>query len=270
MVCGGVYWSSLEPVSGSDRRALHLLGAEKERGFGDQAWKELQAQYAAQRHAFFPPNSREVLRVQRLAAPIFAALRPGRDGLGELKHLRGMVWQVSVVNTPELNAFCLPNGRVVVCKGLLDLLRDDDELANVLAHEIGHVVARHAGEKLSWAGITSLGALLMDLFYGLDARLTSGVFDIAIQRPHSRQMETEADKIGLTLMSRACFDPAAAPNVFRRLDAAKGAAGRVPAWLSTHPTDAERVKALLKEQPRARRIFEEGGCLHSHTHSHDF
>ncbi|CAA7264597.1 unnamed protein product [Cyclocybe aegerita] len=154
-------------------------------------------------------------------------------------------WEVVVVNDRKMvNAMAAP-GLVVVFTGILPICQDEEGLAAVLAHEIGHVVARHTAERISSQLVyMSLTFLLQAL--GLDMGLSDIFSKYAFDLPNSRKQETEADLIGLRLMSRACYDPAASPAMFERL-------GRIESKIAqhlkydffrTHPTSESRIKYL--------------------------
>ena len=109
-----------------------------------------------------------------------------------------------------------------------------------------------------------MASLLLALIVGGD---WGGLVTLGLNLPFSRRAETEADSIGLRIMSRACYDPLVAPRVFQKLGAAHGAAmNSPPEWLSTHPSDDKRVQALLKAAPEAVQQYEDAGCHHIHAH----
>ncbi|KAF9524511.1 peptidase family M48-domain-containing protein [Crepidotus variabilis] len=154
-------------------------------------------------------------------------------------------WDVIVVNDKKMvNAMASP-GLVVVFTGILPVCQDEEGLAAVLGHEIGHVVARHTAERLSSSsvllGITAILAIL-----GLDIGISNLITTYTLELPNSRTQEREADLIGLRLMSRACYDPAAAPQMFARLAKVeqKFAASINMDFLRTHPSSESRVKLL--------------------------
>lgn len=139
------------------------------------------------------------------------------------------------------NAFVLPGGKVFVFSGILPLARTDSALAAVLGHEIAHNVADHVGERMSAAigtNIVLYSAMALVGFLGFGPLLMHWVgsrfLDIAFGNPMSRLQESEADYIGLMMMSEACYDPTEAVSFWQRMEAAKGE--EVPEWISTHPS----------------------------------
>ena len=192
-----------------------------------------------------------------------------RQGRGFAKHKKrahplvdgARRWTVHVVDDASVDAYTVPGGHVFVHSGVLDLIgsEDDSALAFVLAHEMGHALCRHGAEKAtlsvlssvadaaSWAAAVLAGA---DYFGGaFTAAALAGAesaVTLAVTLPHSRDMEREADLVGVRLMARACFDPNGAARAFRKIRDARSAAdagvSRLEAYLSTHPLDDERVR----------------------------
>lgn len=171
--------------------------------------------------------------------------------------MQGEDWQVFVVDDPHMqNAFVLPGGKVFVFSGILPLARTDSALAAVLGHEIAHNVADHVGERMSAAigtNIVLYSAMALVGFIGFGPLLMhwlgSQVLDVAFGNPMSRLQESEADYIGLMMMAEACYDPADAVEFWQRMEAAKDQ--DVPEWLSTHPSNASRIKKIQEWLPEA-------------------
>ncbi|PPQ95429.1 hypothetical protein CVT26_008450 [Gymnopilus dilepis] len=152
-------------------------------------------------------------------------------------------WDVIVVNDSKMiNAMASP-GIIIVFTGILPVCQDEEGLAAVLSHEIGHVVARHTAERLSSQTI-AWGVLAILALLGLDLGLTSFAQQILMELPNSRKQELEADLIGLRLMSRACYNPVAAPLMFSRLGKLESKAAKGLDFLQTHPSSDSRVKFL--------------------------
>lgn len=159
---------------------------------------------------------------------------------------RSVGWETAVFANSEPNAFALPGGKVGVNTGIFTVAKNQDQLAAVLAHEIGHVVERHHDERITRqmgasGAVQLLGALAGD--YG--ALATQGgslLAQTGFLLPGSRAQETEADVVGQRLMAEAGFDPAQAVNLWQNMIAAGG--GRPPEWLSTHPNPQSRIQEL--------------------------
>jgi predicted Zn-dependent protease len=172
----------------------------------------------------------------------------------------GAAWEFAVVASEEANAFVVPGGKVVVYTGLLRLLGSQDELAAVLAHEVAHVLARHAAERMTQA--STLELLRAVAYWAFGIPVPAGLLAPVFFLPNSRRAETEADLIGIQLAARACFDPAAAASVFEKLGAVERAAGgaAMPKLLRTHPLSDARVAAIRRHLPAAERLAEAAGC----------
>lgn len=167
-------------------------------------------------------------------------------------------WEFTVIDDPKTaNAFALPGGKVAVYTGILPYTKDDAGLAFVLAHEVGHAIARHGGERMSEQLLVQLGQQSLNIAiadkspvaveainmgYGLGTTL-------GLTLPFSRTQESEADHIGIIIMAKAGYDPREAPKFFERMSA--GQNQKVPAFLSTHPADERRIRDLYNLIPQA-------------------
>lgn len=164
-------------------------------------------------------------------------------------------WDVIVVNDPKMiNAMASP-GIITVFTGILPICQDEDGLAAVLSHEIGHVVARHIAERLSSQTI-SLGILFILSTLGIDMHLSSALQTYLLELPNSRTQEREADLIGLRLMSRACYNPDSAPAMFTKLGQVEAKLGKSGLdFFQTHPSSESRVKLLQEALPQGYAIL---------------
>ncbi|OOE65601.1 Zn-dependent protease [Salinivibrio sp. PR6] len=157
-------------------------------------------------------------------------------------------WEVVVFDSDQVNAFALPGGKIGVYTGLLDVAKTPDQLAAVIGHEIGHVLADHSNERLSRSQLTALGLTitgitLSDNPYGDLALAGLGLgVQVGILLPYNRAQESESDKIGLQLMHQAGFDPSASVTLWQNM--AKASKGAPPELLSTHPSPDTRINAL--------------------------
>ena len=170
-------------------------------------------------------------------------------------------WEFATFDQPDTpNAWCLPGGKVGFYTGLLPYTKTDAEIATVIAHEIGHAVARHGAERMSEEMVLAAGAALIagtvapgnvekaKVAYGIGSQ-------VFVSLPHSRKQEYEADRIGLIYMARAGYDPREAVNFWDRFS--KTFAGqKPPEWLSTHPTDENRIQQIRELLPEALKEYE--------------
>ncbi|MBW7900679.1 MAG: M48 family metallopeptidase [Rhodocyclaceae bacterium] len=165
-------------------------------------------------------------------------------------------WEVNLIRAKPVNAFCMPGGKIAFYAGLVEGLRlSDDEIGVVMGHEIAHALREHARERVAKSGLTQLGATLLGELAGGGrytdfARLGGDLLTLKF----SRDDETEADLVGLELAARAGFDPRAGVTLWRKMSAA--ATGEPPAWLSTHPAGANRIKEIERHLPQVMPLYE--------------
>ena len=201
----------------------------------DQAWAEITAKVGVVR------DRAAQARLARIGRRLAAV--SGRADLD---------WSFTVFDSPDLNAFVLPNGKVGFYRGLLELAADDDEIGSVLGHEVGHVIARHAAERLSHelavkAGLSVAKRLIAEdagqFTDEIGAALGVGA-TVGVILPFSRKHELEADQIGVSLMKTAGMDPSAAVRFWTRMAQRSKAASQPIEVVSTHPADSRRLEAL--------------------------
>jgi predicted Zn-dependent protease len=159
-------------------------------------------------------------------------------------------WSVKVIDDPKtVNAWCMAGGRMAFYTGLIVALKPtDDEIAQVMGHEIAHALAKHQAEKMSQSmaqqvGLNVVGVLAGPKFSGLAMQAANSAAQVALSLPNSREAESEADRIGIELAARAGYDPNAAPRLWAKMLAATGTAGQSD-FLSTHPQNEKRQAAL--------------------------
>ena len=167
-------------------------------------------------------------------------------------------WEFTVLDSEIKNAFCLPGGKVAVYSGIMDDMNNEAELAFVVAHEIGHAIARHGGEKMTRSIMQSVGAVLVSSIFDnelIDAVYGTGT-ELGVMLPYSRSNESEADAIGLILMARAGYDPSASYTFWKRFTNNGEGSSKLETILSTHPCDSDRIAAMEANEPAAREEYE--------------
>ena len=176
--------------------------------------------------------------------------------------LDGYQWEFNLVQDSEVNAWCMPGGKVVVYTGIMPLVQTEAGLAVVLGHEISHAVAGHGGERMSQGLIAQAGGMALDAALAdkpaQTKALWSTAFNVGAQYgallPYSRVQESEADHLGLIFMSMAGYDPNEALSFWNRM--AQAMAGKAPpAFLSDHPSDQARIDAIKSELPEALKYY---------------
>jgi predicted Zn-dependent protease len=223
------------------RKQLLLVSDGQMNSLGAQSFEEMKKKTPIER------DPKINAYVQCIVNPVVAAAR---------ERMTVDSWEVVVFQDPTANAFALPGGKIGVHTGILPVAKTPDQLAAVLGHEVGHVIARHGSERVSQGeaaaivmGVTDLALNKMDTGRKsvLMATLGLGV-QYGFILPFSRTQETEADLIGLDLMARAGFDPDQSVNLWENMIAASG--GRAPPeWMSTHPAGQNRISNLRAHIP---------------------
>ena len=176
--------------------------------------------------------------------------------------ISGFAWEFNVVENDQINAWCMPGGKVVVYTGLLPVAQTDEGLAVVVGHEIAHAIARHGSERMSQGLLVQMGGMALSEAVSSQPVATQRLFmqsfgigtQVGILLPYSRTHEKEADRLGLIFMAMAGYDPRVAVDFWKRMSAAKQGASP-PELLSTHPADATRIAYLQEMMPEAMRYY---------------
>ncbi len=168
-------------------------------------------------------------------------------------------WEIHVQDSKELNAYCMPGGKIMVYSGLVERLDlTDGELAAVIGHEIAHALREHSRERMSRAYAQQLAITGVAVVAGAQqgtVDLANMLATVTFQLPHSREQEAEADRIGLELMARAGYDPRGAIDVWNKMGRAQEGGGP-PEFLSTHPSGPSRIRDLESALPRVQPLYE--------------
>jgi Putative Zn-dependent protease, contains TPR repeats len=168
-------------------------------------------------------------------------------------------WEVNLETSDEVNAYCAPGGKIMFYTGILYKLKlTDDEVAAVMGHEIAHALREHGRERLSEAYGQQMGMAVIAALGKMDdtkVALMQSITQVALALPHSRQQETEADRVGLELMARAGYNPRAALSLWRKMTT--GGGSRMPEFLSTHPAPSSRMQEIEGLMPRVMPLYEE-------------
>jgi predicted Zn-dependent protease len=242
------------PITG--RRQLSLVPESQINTMSDSSYLQF---LATHKLSDDPAATQMVARVGRKIAngvQLFFAQMNQSDRVMDYK------WEFNLVQDSEANAWCMPGGKVVVYTGILPLTKDDNGLAVVLGHEISHAVAQHGDERMSQALIAQLGGTALSVALKNKPQQTQQLFaaaygigaNIGVILPYSRIQESEADRLGLTFMAHAGYDPHAALDFWKRMMAyQKGAAP--PQILSDHPSDQTRINNIEKYIPEAMKYY---------------
>ncbi|MFO7304153.1 MAG: M48 family metallopeptidase [Gammaproteobacteria bacterium] len=235
---------------GVQRKQLMLVSAEQvERGAQEAYRQELDK---ARSRGALNADPKLHARVQRIAQrliPHTAVFRPDAPQWN---------WEINVQTSEDVNAYCMPGGKIMVYTGLVEELEATDaELAAVIGHEIAHALREHSRERISRAYAEQLALSGLAIATGASdsiMSIASQVSAVTFTLPHSREQEAEADRIGLELMARAGFDPNAAITLWQKM-ARLG--GGPPEFLSTHPSSASRIRDLQAAVPKVIDFYRE-------------
>jgi predicted Zn-dependent protease len=175
--------------------------------------------------------------------------------------LNGFAWEFNLIESKEVNAWCMPGGKVVVYSGILPVTQNETGLAVVMGHEIAHAVAKHSNERMSQALLAQLGGQTLAVALQQKPKQTQEIwmslFGVGVQvgamLPYSRLQEGEADHLGLIFMAMAGYDPNGAVEFWQRMSQNAGA--KPPEFLSTHPSDENRIRKIKSEIPEAMKYY---------------
>ena len=247
----GACGTATEPGAvGVQRRQMLLVSSEEVNRSAAQAYHQVLAE--AQAKGALDRDPGQVQRVKTIIGrliPQTAAFR---------KDAPGWPWEAHVLSSDEVNAWCMPGGKIAVYTGLIQQLQPSDaELAAVLGHEIGHALREHSRERVSMALAEQIGLDVVASAANLPPiaqNLAPLVLDVTVNLPHSRGQEQEADRIGVELAARAGYDPHAAISLWEKM--AKIGGKRPPKLLSTHPAPEERLNDLREYAEKVMPLYQ--------------
>ncbi|MEK8086282.1 M48 family metallopeptidase [Aquabacterium sp. A3] len=227
-----------------------LVPAEQLERAAQQQYAQIIEQARAQ-NALLPDNHPQVQRLRSIAQRIVPHALPWN------KRARQWQWQVVLLRSKDLNAFCMPGGKIAFYTGILEQLKlTDDEVAMIMGHEIAHALREHARERVAKQSATRIGVNVISGLFGLgsvgDAVLSMGGQLLTLT--FSRQDESEADLVGMELAARAGYDPRAGVSLWQKMTAANK--GAPPQWLSTHPSGNNRIKEIQANLPKVVPLFD--------------
>jgi predicted Zn-dependent protease len=216
-----------------------------------------------QQHPPLPASNPEVTEVRTVGGRISAGVVKFLQQNNMSDRVSDFTWEFNVVDDKTVNAWCMPGGKIVFYSGILPVAKDDNGIATVMGHEIGHAVAEHGNERMTEQLALYLGGISLDYALQKEPQTTRDIFltsygvgsqlgDLAYSRKH----EYEADKLGMVFMAMSGYDPASAITFWQRMTLAGGA--KPPEFLSTHPSDENRIKAMQAFLPQAKTFYNTG------------
>ena len=239
------------------RKQLALLSESELQNMALQEYR----QFLSQNKVVNPSANRDAEMVRRVGQRLTSAITRYYTQQGLANELEGFQWEYNLVDANQVNAWCMPGGKIVVYTGLLPVTQNEAALAVVVGHEIAHAVAKHGNERMSQAMVAEgLGAVGGALTSG-NARVNS-IFNsiygpgatIGVLLPNSRKQELEADKFGLIFTAMSGYNPQEAIPLWQRMQQASNGQ-RPPEFLSTHPTEENRIARLQQLMPEALKYY---------------
>lgn len=246
-VCGILACTtSCRSVPYTGRQQFIITSVAEENSLGEEAWKQIQSEY---------PVSKDG-KLNSMLAAVGKRISSKAD-------MPEAQWEFKVFESKDVNAFCLPGGKVGVFSPLFKYAANDAELATVVAHEVGHAVARHGGERMSQELVKQVGAKALAVSMGSDANIDAyllayaGISELGVILPYSRSQEYEADRIGMIIMSKAGYNPKAALDFWEKFATLSPSQGTLAEFLSTHPLSENRIQEMKNMLPEMTEIYRE-------------
>lgn len=236
---------------GEASRLRHLVPAEDLEQAATQQYAEL-IQQAQSKGALVPTNNAQTQRLHRVANALIPHTYPWNE------RARQWQWAVALIRSDDINAFCMPGGKIAFFTGIIDKLQlSDDEIAMIMGHEMAHALREHSREQLAKNSATSLGISLGAQLLGLGdignyaARLGGQLLSLRF----SRNDENDADLVGLEIAARAGYNPQAAVTLWEKMGNATGNNANGLSFLSTHPSGPERIRELQRNVPKVEGLY---------------
>lgn len=237
-----------------------LVSAEQVEQAAAAQYGQMQRQ-AAQKRALAPENHPQLVRLRYIAKRMIPHTYEWNPRAREWK------WEVNLIGSKELNAFCMPGGKIAFFTGILDALKlTDDEVAAVMGHEIAHALLEHGRARMSEQVLKNVGISVAAAVFNLgqlSTELIAQATNLAVSLPYARGQESDADLVGIELAARAGYDPRAAAHLWQKMQQTsskpapgQSARGQPPQFLSTHPSHGTRIKEIEANLPRVLPLYE--------------
>lgn len=251
-----VFFACVERVPITNRKQVSLISESEMIGMSLTEYGTF-----LKSHKTLPEDDPRDQIVKRVGNKIKDAITSYLNSHNNGKRIEGYVWEFHAVEENTVNAWCMPGGKVVVYTGLLPVTRDEPSLAIVMGHEIGHAVARHGNERMSEQMIAQGLGVGLSIATSTKPAATRDLFNQAFNTgaglgllSYSRHQESEADKLGLVFAAIAGYDPHVAVDFWKRM-AEESKGQKPPELLSTHPSDAQRIKDIEAFLPEAMKYY---------------
>jgi predicted Zn-dependent protease len=264
---GWYFFSHQQDAAFTGRSQLIDTSIEEEAALGLQAYEETLAGANVVTTGQLPEQVRDIAARLIKVGPAVEQYLATTKGVPATTQWDKFGWEVSVIDSPDVNAFCLPGGKIAVYTGIIPVAQNEHALAAIMGHEIAHALLRHGAERMAQQKLVQIGQIAASMSMGdmdpgqqqmVMAALGAGA-QYGLILPFSRDHETEADQIGLMLTAAACFDPRESIGLWERMGAESGGAAP-PEFMSTHPGSASRIAQLQQWMPEALALREASGC----------
>ncbi|MFM8609578.1 MAG: M48 family metallopeptidase [Burkholderiaceae bacterium] len=227
-----------------------LVPAETLERAAEQQYAQMMAD-ARSKRALAPEDHPQLQRLRTMARKLIPHAAPWNA------RARGWRWEVNLIGSRQINAFCMPGGKIAFFTGILDQLKlSDEEAAMIMGHEMAHALREHARERLAKSQATSMGLSIGAQLLGLGdlGNMAANLGTQLLSLKFSRDDETDADLVGLELAARGAFDPDASVSLWKKMTAATGNTGT--SFLSTHPSGPERISELERNVPKVQALYD--------------
>ena len=250
------YWASnrsTDPLTGETVMIDKTISPDDKKAMGLQAWNEL-----LQTEQPLPPNDPNAQVIRGIMQRLVVKVPEVSDALAAEHNLQAQHiektfdWDVNVLQSDQVNAFCLPGGKMAVYTGLIPVAQNNDAMAIVMGHEITHALLRHGAQRMTEQRLAQIGQMA-GAMSGMDQaqmQAVMSVYGYGRALPYARKQETQADEMGLMLAAAACFNPEEAIPLWQRMDQASGGESP-PEFASTHPNPGTRMQNLQALMPKA-------------------
>jgi len=254
----GLAFSSCSTVPLTGRSRLNLVSDEQVLPMAFQAYSEFLTE---NKGSVLSASNAQAAKVKSVGNKLIASVKSYMNNNGHADLIKNYNWEVNVVQSKELNAWCMPGGKIVVYTGILPVTKDDAGLATVMGHEIAHAIAGHSAERMSQQMVAQGAGALGNAVTASNSKRQSvfntlyGIGTPLAMLSYGRNQELEADRLGLIFMAMSGYNPQNAIAFWQRMSQASSGSQKPPEFLSTHPSDDTRITRIKNALPEAQKYY---------------